>query len=114
MVCTVLGNMERARKDCVVQGGDKSGGALTLAGDGGGMGKEERKEQVLKLLADSDLALTPYVMFRNLKMRGATFERRTLGNYLNELVDEGRVERLSGQGDTLYQITKKGRDSLND
>jgi len=79
------------------------------------MGKEERKEQVLEILAQSDLALTPYVLFRNLKMRGATFERRTLGNYLAELVDENRVERLEfEQRDTLYQITNKGRQSLNE
>ncbi|WP_251342407.1 hypothetical protein [Haloplanus halophilus] len=77
------------------------------------MGKEERKEQVLQILAQSDLALTPYVLFRNLKMRGATFERRTLGNYLKELVDESRVERLEFEsGDTLYQITNKGRESI--
>lgn len=78
------------------------------------MGKEDRKQQVLKLLADSGLALTPYVIFRNLRMRGATFERRTLSNYLNELVDEGRVEKLDVNGDPLYRITDEGINSLND
>ena len=83
-----------------------------FAPDGGGMGKEERKAQVLVLLDESDLALTPYVLFRNLKMRGATFERRTLGNYLGELIEEGRIEKLDVDGDPLYQITDAGRDSL--
>lgn len=78
------------------------------------MGKEERKAQVLVLLDESDLALTPYVLFRNLKMRGATFERRTLGNYLAELVEEGRIEKLDVEGDPLYQITDDGRKSLRE
>jgi Fe2+ or Zn2+ uptake regulation protein len=79
------------------------------------MGKEERKEQVLAVLADSGLALTPYVLYRNLKMRGATFERRSLGNYLPELVDEGRVERIDfDDGHPLYQITTSGRESISD
>jgi len=78
------------------------------------MGKEERKAQVLVLLDESDLALTPYVLFRNLKMRGATFERRTLGNYLGELTEEGRIEKLDVDGDPLYQITDAGRDSLSE
>lgn len=77
------------------------------------MAKEDRKQQVLRILDDSDLALTPYVIFRNLRMRGATFERRTLTNYLNELLDEGRIQKIEvPDGNTLYQITREGRDSI--
>jgi DNA-binding HxlR family transcriptional regulator len=76
------------------------------------MGKEERKAQVLEMLARSNLALTPYVLFRNLKMNGATFERRTLANYLSELQEEDRVEKLEQPGNALYRITDSGRDSL--
>ncbi len=77
------------------------------------MGKEERKEQVLQILDESGLALTPYVLFRNAKMRGSTFERRTLSNYLSELVEEGRVEKVVQEDETnLYRITEEGRDSL--
>lgn len=97
-----------------VQGNDISDGVKDFSPDGGGMGKEERKEQVLQILDESDLALTPYVLFRNLKMRGATFERRTLGNYLKELLEENRVQKLDVNGDPLYQITEKGRKSLRD
>lgn len=78
------------------------------------MAKEERKQQVLKLLGESGLALTPYVIFRNLKMRGATFERRTLTNYLNELLEEGRIQKIGGGGDPLYQITTEGLDSITE
>ena len=75
------------------------------------MGKEERKEMVLRLLADSGIVLTPGVMFTNLKRRGATFERRTLTNYLDELEEEGRVRRLDMKN-AYYEITDKGLESL--
>ncbi len=55
------------------------------------MGKEDRKRQVLRLLVDSGFALPPAAIFRNAKLRGATFERRSVNNYLDELVDEGLV-----------------------
>lgn len=67
---------------------------FTPRSDGGGMGKEERKEMVLDILRESDLALPPGVIFRNLKYRGATFERRSLDNYLQELLQEGYVEKV--------------------
>jgi len=89
-------------------------GSLNYANDGGNMGKEDRKVLVLRLLAESELALTPYVLFRNLRMREATFERRTLSYYLAELLEEGRVERLEPNGDPLYQITEKGRSSVRE
>ena len=46
-------------------------------------------------------------------MRGSTFERRTLSNYLSELVEEGRVEKIVQEDETnLYRITEEGRESL--
>ena len=77
------------------------------------MGKEERKAQVLEMLSRSNLALTPYVLFRNLKLNGATFERRTLGNYLSELQEEGKVEKIEQPGNALYQITDDGRKFIS-
>lgn len=77
------------------------------------MGKEDRKEDVLEVLSDSGLALTPYVIFRNARMRGATWERRSTTNYLNELLDEGRVEKITfDEGNPLYRITDKGEESF--
>jgi len=58
------------------------------------MGKEDRKMQVLSVLVDSDLALPPAVIFRNAKLRGATFERNSTDNYLRELLDEGYIQKV--------------------
>jgi len=104
--------MQSNERDCTDQRNDNCGDSMCIVPDGSGMGKEERKAQVLKILHESDLALTPYVLFKNLKFRGATFERRTLGNYLNELISEGKIEKLEVDGDPLYQITDTGRAAL--
>lgn len=96
------------------QGSDTFGGSINTAENAESMGKEERKQQVLQILDESGLALTPYVLFRNAKMRGSTFERRTLSNYLSELVEEGRVEKIVQDDETnLYRITDEGRKSLS-
>jgi Fe2+ or Zn2+ uptake regulation protein len=58
------------------------------------MGKEDRKEMVLKLLAESGFALPPAAIFRNAKLQGATFERRSVNNYLEELAEEGLVKKI--------------------
>lgn len=103
------------KNGCCVQGNDRTVGSINADPDWGSMAKEDRKQQVLRILDESDLALTPYVIFRNLRMQGATFERRTLTNYLTELLDEGRVRKIEiSDGDTLYQITKSGRDSIKE
>jgi predicted transcriptional regulator len=102
--------MSSNQLDCTIQGNDNSGADLDFAPDGGGMSKEERKAQSLKLLDESDMAVTPYVLFRNLKFRGATFERRTLATYLSEFVEDGLVEKIEVDGDPLYRITDEGRE----
>jgi predicted transcriptional regulator len=73
------------------------------------MGKEERKRQVLGLLVESDLALPPAVILWNAKDRGATFERRTLDNYLEELVEDGYVKKADEKRG-YYRATADGRD----
>ena len=60
----------------------------------GGMGKEDRKRRVLSLLVETGLALPPAVIFRNVKYRGADFERRSVNNYLAELADDGLVMKI--------------------
>ena len=62
-----------------------SGDNLPIGGKSSNMGKEERKRMVLGLLVESGLELPPAVIFDNLKRRGATFERRSVDNYLQEL-----------------------------
>lgn len=73
------------------------------------MGKEERKRQVLRLLVESGLSLPPAVIFYNAKKRGATFERRSVDNYLEELVEEGYVEKEDTKKG-YYVATEAGRD----
>jgi len=54
------------------------------------MGKPERKALVLAFLDDTRLAFPPRVLYRNLRLvENATFSENSLGNYLDELIDEG-------------------------
>lgn len=76
---------------------DRFGGDFRLAGDGGGMGKQERKQRVLAFLVDSRLALPMTPLFRNMKYNGADFSESSLNNYLAELRDEGYVERIDAE-----------------
>lgn len=72
-------------------------------------GKDKRKLQVLGLLVQSRLALPPAVILYNAKARGAEFERRSLDNYLMELVEEGLVEK-ENERLGYYVATEAGRD----
>jgi hypothetical protein len=62
--------------------------------NGPSVGKEERIEMTRRLLVDSELALPTQVVVRNLKRRGATFERSTVQRYLRELADRGDVVKI--------------------
>ena len=102
--------MEQTKHDCSKNSNTvRFGTNLQLAPDGGDMGKEERKRQVLGLLVESGLDLPPAVIFHNLKQRGATFERRSVDNYLGELREQGYVEK-SDDSKGYYSATKKGRN----
>ena len=75
------------------------------------MGKQDRKLRTLEILVKSDLALTPQVLFMNLKLSGATFERRSVGTYLNEMQADGYVEEIDiNNRFTLYRATERGRE----
>jgi Fe2+ or Zn2+ uptake regulation protein len=73
------------------------------------MGKEERVRQVLGLLVEAELDLPPRVILHNCKQKGATFERRTVQRYLEELMEEGYVKKVEGT-DGYYRATEAGRD----
>lgn len=88
---------------------DKSGEDNTDQSDSRSMGKEERVRQVLGLLVESELDLPPRVILHNCKKRGATFERRTVHRYLDELAEEGHVKKVEGT-DGYYRATQSGRD----
>jgi len=73
------------------------------------MGKQDRKLRTLEILVKSKLALTPQVLFMNLKLSGATFERRSVGTYLTEMEADGYVEALDINGRfTPYRATERG------
>ena len=73
------------------------GADLSVAPDGGGVGKAERKQRVLAFLVDSRLALPRVALFRNLRYHGADFSDSSLHNYLRELREEGYVERIDAE-----------------
>lgn len=56
------------------------------------MAREERERAILKLLADSSLALPPKTIYINLKLQGATFSERTVHRLLSSLSERGLVE----------------------
>lgn len=74
------------------------------------MGKEDRKRQILSLLDETDLALPPKVLHRNLRDRGATFSLNTVQRHLQEMLDDGYVEKSLSE--SYYQITQEGRALL--
>jgi sporulation-control protein spo0M len=65
------------------------------------MGREERRERILSVLEDTGCAMKGVDIWRNAKLRGADFERRTAGDYLSQYVEEG-------------EIVKVDSDALND
>jgi repressor of nif and glnA expression len=102
--------MQFKRKGCIGNNmSDNSGGDFAPDGDNDSMGKEERMRQVLAILVESGLDLPPAVIFHNCKKRGATFERRSVNNYLDELQESGYVEKIP---DTkgYYTATDEGRE----
>lgn len=84
-------------------------GDISMGFNNGAMGKEERKRQVLGLLVESGLALPPAVILYNAKRRGATFERRSVDNYLDELQEDGFVRKEDDKRG-YYVATERGRD----
>lgn len=76
---------------------DKFGTHFTDGGENEDMSKEDRKRQVLELLAETRVALPRTVLYRNLSYRGAKFSDSSLKNYLSELRADDLVERVDAQ-----------------
>lgn len=76
---------------------DKFGTHFTDGGEKEDMSKEDRKRQVLELLAETRVALPRTVLYRNLSYRGAKFSDSSLKNYLGELREDGLVERIDAK-----------------
>lgn len=62
------------------------------------MAQQERRAFVLAVLEDSAVAMKSIDVFRNCKLRGATFEHRSTKNYLSQLIDSGDVLKVDSQG----------------
>jgi hypothetical protein len=58
------------------------------------MAREDRKELLLEVLADTGAVMPALVLLRNAKLRGARFEISVTRTYLNELLDEGLVRKI--------------------
>lgn len=58
------------------------------------MAKQDRKDHLLSVLVDIDAALPAAVLWRNARLRGATYGRTSAKTYLRELVEEGYVQKL--------------------
>ena len=93
--------------------------------DRANVAREERIQLVLAYLVESDSALPPAAIFRNLKLRGATFERRSVTTFLAELherglvqkvdmdaLDEGRIEVVDTDEQGYWMATDEGIDAV--
>jgi len=61
------------------------------------MAPEDRRQQVLEVLQQSGVAMTAVDVFRNCKIRGATFERRTTKYYLKQLLEDDKVVKVNAK-----------------
>jgi Fe2+ or Zn2+ uptake regulation protein len=59
------------------------------------MGKEDRKEVVLAFMREYPVAMPPLLVYRNLRLReGITFSQDSVRRYLEQLANEGLVDRV--------------------
>jgi len=58
------------------------------------MGVEDRRAVVLGLLEESGVAMRSTDIHRNCKLRGATFEHRSVKNYLTHWRERGQVLKV--------------------
>jgi hypothetical protein len=116
--------------DGVCKNIDKSVVTIPPAPDWGDMGKEERVRVVLEFLAEHGLALPPRAIFRNLRFhQNITFSLQSVENYLEELSNDGYVERVNPAAlekrqveevpadnsmKAYYVVTEAGRQHLRD
>lgn len=75
----------------------KNAGNIATADKSGNMARDDRLQFVLAVLEDSGAAMKSIDVFRNCKLRGATFEHRTTKNYLTALIESGDVLKVDSQ-----------------
>lgn len=81
------------------------------------MGKEKRKEAILKFLRGADglerPIFSPTLLHYNLEERGATFSLSTTRRLMKELADEGKL-RVRDEAGGYYQITDRGVEEVGE
>jgi Fe2+ or Zn2+ uptake regulation protein len=79
------------------------------------MGKQDRKQQILELAVESNIAFSQYIMYQNLQLRGATFSYRTVKRLMSELRDEGLLEKIEfEERQSVYIATEKAHQKHRD
>jgi repressor of nif and glnA expression len=89
------------------------------------MGREDRVDQTLRILVETDMAMPTMVIARNLKLRGATFEASSVRRYLHDLHDDGLVVKVDiealdrrevvevgNSDDGYWMASQQGRDRI--
>ena len=77
--------------------------------DNSNMPKQEAKETVLEFMAEYDLPMPVAVLFRGLRLRyNWTYTDETLLNYLGELCEEERVQRVDPEALESREIEPAG------
>jgi len=76
---------------------DKTDANLHRSSQGEDVAKDDRMRKVLEILTESGYALPKAAVFRNAKLRGATFERRSVDNYFDEFLEIGLVKKVDGE-----------------
>jgi len=90
------------------------------------MPKADRKRVVLELLSEIGEPLPPLLIYRILRVRGATFGRRSVMRYCSELCDNGDLQKIDPEamadGELVaaaddkgyYLISEQGRSRIDD
>ena len=89
------------------------------------MPKADREEAVLGLLAEIGEPLPPVLIYRILRVRGATFGRRSVMRYCSELgargdlrkvdpeaMGDGELREQTGEKKGYWMITEQGRERV--
>ena len=90
------------------------------------MPKADREEVVLRLLAEVGEPLPPVLIYRILRVRGATFGRRSVMRYCAELGDrgelvkidpeameDGELREIDGSEKGYWMISEAGRERID-
>lgn len=104
---------------------DRNAGLKFAAEDTDLMPKSDRENAVLSLLAEIGEPLPPVLIYRILRVRGATFGRRSVMRYCSELgergdllkidpeaMNDGELLEQTGSQKGYWMITEQGRERV--